>query len=384
MLNEIRLAEKEAENPDDMETAQFAELLDAYGFERFKRGDYVKGEVLHVEADYVLVDIGGSQDAVVPSSELRDLENGYLENLSKGDRISVKILQTAQLNKKPQVSIKGGLEQEDWERAQAMLGSDETVELEIVGWNEGGLLVAFNKLQGFVPNSLAMELRRVYDRQKRNQIKREKIGDRIILKVVEVQVPERRLVLSELETAGERRKKRLRELNIGDVLTGKAVNLVKFGAFVDLDGVEGLVHISELAWYRVNHPGELIELGEEIEVQVLEIDVERERVSLSHKLLLENPWDEVKERYQQDDLVQVTVSSVQDYGVFARLPVGVDGLIHVSELTNPEHFQEILSPGDRIFVRVIDMNVDEERVSLSERRVAEEEKISLMMYAEEQ
>ena len=382
MLSEIRLAEKDAENPD-MEATQFAELLDEYGFERFKRGDYVRGEVLHVETDYVLIDIGGSQDAVVPSNELRDLDDDYLEDLSKGDRIPVKILQTAQLNKKPQVSIKGGLEQEDWERAKAMLGSDETVELEIIGWNEGGLLVAFNQLQGFVPNSLTMELRRVYDRQKRNQIKRQKIGEHIILKVVEVHVPEHRLVLSELETAGERRKKRLHELNVGDVLTGKVVNLVNFGAFVDLDGVEGLVHISELAWYRVNHPDELIDLGEEIEVQVLEIDAERERVSLSHKLLLDNPWDEVKERYQQNDLVQVTVSSVQDYGVFARLPVGVDGLIHVSELANPEHFQEVLSPGDHIFVRVIDMNVDEERISLSERRVGEEEKISLMMYAEE-
>jgi small subunit ribosomal protein S1 len=382
MLNEVRLADTEAENPD-MEANQFAELLDEYGFERFKPGQYVQAEVLYVETDYVLVDIGGSQDAVVPSSELRDLDDDYLETISTGDHIPVKIIQGARPNQKPQVSIKGGLEQEDWERAKALLGSEETVELKITGWNEGGLLVAFNRLQGFVPNSLTMELRRVYDRQKRNEIKRQRIGGTMILKVVEVQISERRLVLSELETAGERRKKRLQELNAGDVLMGKVVNLVKFGAFVDLDGVEGLVHISELAWYRVNHPEEIIDLGEEIEVQVLEIDVERERVSLSRKILLSNPWDEVKERYEQDDLVQVTVTSVQDYGVFARLPVGVDGLIHVSELGNPEHFQEMLSPGDQLFVRVIDMDAAEERISLSERRVSEDEKVSLMMYAEE-
>ena len=382
MLNEVRLSETEAENPDK-NGSQFAELLDEYGFERFKRGDYVEAEVLHVESDYVLVDIGGRQDAVVPSSELRDLDDAYLEDLSIGDHIPVKIIQLAQLNEKPQVSIKGGLEQEDWERAEAMLGTDETLELEITGWNEGGFLVTFNHLQGFVPNSLTVDLRRVYDRQKRNQIKRQKVGDRMILKVVEVQVSERRLVLSELETASERRKKRLRDLSVGDVLTGKVVNLVKFGVFVELDGVEGLVHISELAWYRVNHPEEIIELGEEIEVQVLEINEERERVSLSRKILLPNPWAEVEERYQQGDLVQVTVTSVQDYGVFARLPAGVDGLIHVSELTNSDHFQQMLSPGDRMFVRVIEMNVSEERISLSERRVDEEEKVSLMMHAEE-
>lgn len=275
------------QDSDPVSENRFRKMLQLFEPRKPKRGTILEGEVLRVDEDAILVDIGAHQDAVVPSKELRKLDELELDRISVGDRMPVYILRTARFGRELLVSIERGLEQRDWQEAQRLLDSGEKSDLEVIGENRGGVLVRFGRLRGFVPNSHLSGLRG-RPRSEKREHKRKLIGSTLPLQVIEVNPDRRRLVLSVREARKQFRRKRLRELQPGQIINGRVVNLVDFGAFVELDGVQGLLHISELSHRTdIEHPSEVLELNQNLDVLILDVDLERERVKLSRKALPE-------------------------------------------------------------------------------------------------
>lgn len=373
-MEEIENIEPDSENWEDL----FEEMLDEYEYETPVRGQIIPGEIIQVEEDSVLVDIGAKHDAIVPRADLDRLDDELIESLSQGDEVPVYVMRTAKVGGDLLVSINRGLEQEDWNRAEKMIDSGEAVELEIIAQNKGGVVVRFGRLRGFVPNSHIPDLRRDGDKEKLQEQKEEMIGDALLVKVIEVNQKRRRLVLSGRAARQERRLHRLKELDPGTTVKGTVVNLVDFGAFVDLGGVDGLIHISELEWSRVEHPSEVLEVGEEVEVEITKVEVERERVSLSRKNLKPSPWDSITERHASGDLIEGEITNVRDFGAFVMLPEGIEGLIHLSEIgiVGPGSPQDVVHPGDKVLARIIEIEPERQRISLSLSRVSKDEQLN--------
>jgi small subunit ribosomal protein S1 len=381
IMDTKRNSSDEKENIGETQATKFEELLDEYEYDRPRRGQIVEGEVIRVYEDMILVDIGAKRDAVIPKSDLSNFNDEYLDNLSRGDHIPVYVFRAPTGDGELLVSLDKGLEQEDWDQAKEYYEDGTVSELEVVGFNKGGLLVRFGRLEGFVPNSHIIDIRRGVGRQERDTVKADMIGQKLECKVLEVDQRQTRLLFSERDAQQELRERRLRELEKGQVVTGKVVNLVNFGAFIDLEGVDGLVHISELAWERVGHPSEVVNVGDEIEVEVMDVDVERERVSLSRKVRLPSPWDQVQAKYKPGDLIEGKVTNVRDFGAFVKLQEGVVGLVHVSEIGfggggNPK---ELVKRGDTVLARIMDIEPKKERMSLSMQRVTYDEQIAWMV-----
>ena len=353
----------------------FEELLEDYESSRPRRGQIVYGEVLELTDDTVLLDVGAKRDAVVPTRELANLDETLIENLSIGDQLPVYVTNTSSYDDELLVSIEKGLEQQDWEQAETYLNEEETLELEIIGYNKGGLLVGFGRLNGFVPNSLVPTLPHGLSKNEKNSVKVKMIGTTLQVKVIEVNQSKKRFVLSGKAAENVHRKERLEELEAGERITGTVSNVVDFGAFVNLDGVDGLIHRSRLAWEDFDHPSDVLEPGEEVEVLVKDVDVERERVSLDRRALIPGPWDDFSKQYQPGDSLEGEVVSVRDFGAFVKLTDEITGLLHVSELLpgvshDPE---KVLSPGETVPVRIIEIDTEQERVRLSMRRLPEDD-----------
>jgi small subunit ribosomal protein S1 len=262
------------------------------------------------------------------------------------------------------------------------MAQGEVLELPVVGCNRGGLLVGWNGLRGFVPASHLLELEPSADDQQRQEELRRLVGIRLRLKIIELDPDNNRFVLSERATKVEDREEQgqdlLHTLEPGDVCRGRVTNLCSFGAFVDLGGFEGLVHISELSWGRVGHPSDVLNPGEPVSVYVLNVEPERERVGLSIKRLQPNPWQSVEERYRVGQTVKGTVTHVVDFGAFVQVEEGLEGLIHVSELAsgarerakgkacNP---QNVLQTGDTVSVEVLTIDGSRRRMGLRLQQV---------------
>lgn len=358
-------------------TNKFEHMLSDYEYERPSKGQFLEGEVVRIEDEAIFIDVGTKRDALVSRKDINNLDGELLAELKRGDQLPVYVIQAPGGEDELLVSISKGLEQEDWDRAENYLTTGETLVLEAVGVNRGGLIVDFGRITGFVPNSHIPEIKNIKSREQVGVRKMDKIGTRLPLNVIEVDRERNRLILSGKVAQREVRFHRLQELKRGDIVKGRVVNIVNFGAFIDLHGITGLAHISELSWHRLGHPSEIISIGDEIEVLIKEVDHDKERVSLSRKALMPNPWDSIMESHNEGDLVEGSVTSIQDYGVFLKLAEGVDGLIHVSEIDgNPE---EKLTIGQRVLVRIIEIDPRRERISLSHTRVTEEERLSWLM-----
>ncbi|HEY47169.1 MAG TPA: S1 RNA-binding domain-containing protein [Anaerolineae bacterium] len=324
------------------------------------------------------MDVGSKRDAVVPRREVDKLNDEQLDNLRVGDQLPIYVLRTPVGDEQLLVSIDRGLELEDWQRAKSYLSSEELLELKVTGQNRGGLTVKFGKIRGFVPNTHIPDLGQGAKPRDFESVKREKIGTKIYLKVIEADRKRRRLVLSGRAVEKEIRQQRLQALKPGQVVQGRVVHLVEFGAFVDLGGVDGLIHISELEWHHVNHPSEVVDKGDEIEVMVKEVDVDRERISLSRKALLPSPWDIVKRKYQVGDLVEGKVTNVRQFGAFVMFPEGIEGLIHESEMgiIGPGYPQDVVASGDHVQVQVVDIDLYRKRMSLRLKKVMHDEQVA--------
>jgi small subunit ribosomal protein S1 len=370
---------KQAELEKEVD-GQFERMLEEYSFDPPKKGEIMQGEIISVDEDTVLVDVGGKRDAVVPRRDLNRLEGTELESLEQGDRMPVEVIRSSKTGGTLLVSLSSGLEQEDWDAAHELLESGELVESEVIARNRGGVEVQFGRLRGFVPNSHIAGLMRNASSDEKAEYKKNLIGTKLWLKMLEVDRNKRRLVLSGRSASNDLRKKRLEELEVGEIIEGRVVNLVKFGAFVDLGGVDGLVHISELDWQRVDKPSDVLEIGEQIQVKVKSVDVERQRVGLSRKAVMPSPWDTAMENFKEDQLVEGEVTNVVDFGAFVAFPEGIEGLIHRSEMEiiGPGRPEDVVRPGDRVLVKIVSIDRDEQRIGLSMRQVPYNEQLAWM------
>lgn len=359
----------------------FAEMLDQYEYVLPERGQILQGEIIRIEEDAVFMNVGAKRDAIVPHTDLDRLDEELINSLKTGSEIPVYVLRTPVGDEELLVSINKGLEQKDWTRAEELVETEETLELPVCGYNKGGLLVQFGQLEGFVPNSHVPDLRYGGAHAELESIKARRVGETLLVKVLEVDQERRRLIFSAKAAHKEHRRRKLEELEIGSTITGRVANIVNYGAFVDIGGgVSGLLHVSELAWHRVEHPSKVLNVGDEIEVEIQEVDVDRERVSLSRKAVMPNPWDTIEKRHNIGDLITGRVTNIEDFGAFVEVQKGVVGLVHVSEIDifGPATIQDIVHPGDEVLVRIIDIDPYEERLSLSLRRVSSEEQIEWM------
>lgn len=356
---------------------RFRRLLQVFEPRRPRRGSIVEGEVLHIDEDAILMDIEAHQDALVPRKELAKLSENDLERIQVGDRMPVFVTRTARWGGDLMVSIDRGLAQRDWDRAEQYLEDGENLELEVIGENRGGALVRFGRLRGFVPNSHIPGLRGRSREQKREH-KQEMIGSPLVLRVIEVNPKRRRLVLSAREASRRRRRQRLEELQVGQVIEGRVVNLVEFGAFIDLDGVHGLLHISELSHRTdIEHPADELERDQTLEIMIKDVDVERERVKLSRKALEPSPWEQAAAKYAAGELVEGVVTNVVDFGAFVRLPDGIEGMIHKSELgiMSMEGPAAAVEQGDTVVARILELDPQAERMRLSLRQVTYQDQV---------
>lgn len=361
------------------QNASFAELLTKYEPEPVERGQYVKGEILQIEENIIFADVDAKRTAVIPPQDLELLEEDDLAQLSVGDEVTLYVLRTPEGGEDLLVSLNKGLEQQDWLDAKEYLANEDLLELEVIGHNKGGLMVSFGHLRGFVPTSHVPQLHHIHNQRALTSQKAKLVGEDLPLKVIEVDRRRRRLVLSAKKAQKERRQQRLLELKLkeGETITGLITNLVKFGAFVELDGVEGLIHISEIAWQKDINPNDFLTPGEEVEVLIQSVDVDRERVSLSRKALLPSPWEQFDETHQAGDLMEGVVTNVTDFGAFTLITEGIEGLIHVSEMrgTRGAEPQDVLFPGDTVLVRILSIQPQKERLALSQRRVSQNEEM---------
>jgi small subunit ribosomal protein S1 len=260
----------------------------------------------------------------------------------------------------------------DWELAQQKMDDCEILELPITGYNRGGLLVKFHGLQGFLPASHLLDLPRGKEGEERLAELANRVGETLPLRIIELDEERNRLILSQRSAAGnENETDLLGKLSVGERRSGYVTNICDFGAFVDLGGVEGLLHISEMSWGRVNHPSDVMKSGDQLEVYIMDIDPQQRRIALSLKRLQPDPWSLVKERYQVGQLVEGTITNVVSFGAFARIEEGLEGLIHISELAEGDflHPRNVVKEGEQVTVRIINIDGENHRLGLSLRQV---------------
>ncbi len=329
----------------------------------FKDGDIVEGEVVRIDKDEVLVDIGYKSEGLIPSNEL-SIRKGVdpTEVVDLGQRIEALVLQKEDADGRLILSAKRAAFEKAWKRIEGSYENRETVEGPVIEVVKGGLIIDIG-LRGFLPASL-VDIRRVRNLDSF-------LAQRLECKVIELNRSRNNVVLSRRavleEERKEEREKILTNLEEGQVVQGVVSNLVDFGAFVDLEGIDGLIHISELSWNHVDHPSEVVEVGEEVEVKVLEVDRDRERISLGLKQTRKDPWQEIVEQVEVGGQIKGRVTKLVAFGAFVEVAEGVEGLIHISELAehHVETPDEILRSGDEVDARIIDVDAKRRRLSLS-------------------
>ena len=353
---------------DDISDEEMNNLIDGTVTD-FDEGDLVTGTVVKLERDEVLLDIGYKSEGVIPSRELsirKDINPA--EVVAMGDEIEALVLQKEDKEGRLVLSKKRAEYERAWNAVEEKFNSGETVEGEVIEVVKGGLILDIG-LRGFLPASL-VDLRRVKDLNAY-------LGTRIEARVIEMDrnrnnvVLSRRVVLEEARKA--ERQEILSKLQVGMRLKGTVSSIVDFGAFVDLGGIDGLVHISELSWNHVNHPSEVVKVGQEVEVQVLDVDLNRERISLGLKQTTEDPWRSLVKKYPVDAIVEGTVTKLVTFGAFVDLGEGVEGLVHISEMAKQHVDQpsQVCAVGDQVQVKVMEIDLDRRRISLSMKAAAE-------------
>jgi small subunit ribosomal protein S1 len=364
---------------DDMEMDFAALLEESFARQEPQRGDIVTGTVLAVDNQGLIVDIGLGRDGVV---ERRDLERIHDEDLvyQIGDPIDVMVVRPEDEEGNLLLSVSQARQSEDWKQAERLMNEEEVWQGFVTEANRGGLIVPFGNLRGFVPASHVIGLSRGLSEDERKDQMQAMVGTRITVKIIEVNWKRRRLVFSQREAQRERREARkevlLEKLKEGDIHHGVVSGLRDFGAFVDLGGADGLIHISELAWHRVKHPREVLNVGDEVQVYVLRLDEEGKRIGLSLKRLQQNPWELIEQLYHVGQLVDGTVSRVTQFGAFVSMEPGIEALLHISQMGDPqpEHPSLLVHEGQQLLMRVISVEPDKQRLGLSLKEVGADEK----------
>jgi small subunit ribosomal protein S1 len=340
----------------------------------FKDGDLVAGTIVKIDRDEVLLDIGYKSEGVIPAKELsirQDVDPSEVVHV--GEHVEALVLQKEDKEGRLILSKKRAQYERAWSRIEEIMRAGKTIEGPVIEVVKGGLILDIG-LRGFLPASL-VELRRVRDLHPY-------VGQLLECKIIELDRNRNNVVLSRRafleESQSEGRKKFLESLKKGERRKGTVSSIVNFGAFVDIGGgVDGLVHVSELSWKHVDHPSEVVSVGQEVDVEVLDVDLDRERVSLSLRATQEDPWREFERKYQTGEVIDGQVTKLVPFGAFVRVAEGIEGLVHISELSTQhvESPEQVLSVGQSVRVKVVDVDVLRRRISLSIKRVGDEPEI---------
>ena len=341
----------------------------------FKEGDIMIGTIVKIDKDEVLVDIGYKSEGVIPSRELsirNDVDPS--EVVSTGDEVEALVLQKEDADGRLILSKKRAQYERAWGKIEEIKSADGTVTGPVIEVVKGGLILDIG-LRGFLPASL-VEMRRVRDLQPY-------VGKELECRIIELDKNRNNVVLSRRkfleESQAEQRQDFLSSLTKGEVRTGVVSSIVNFGAFVDLGGVDGLVHVSELSWKHVDHPSEVVDVGQEVNVEVLDVDLERERVSLSLKATQEDPWRQFARAHEVGDVIEGRVTKLVPFGAFVEVDDAIEGLVHISELADHhvERAEDEVSVHDRVNVKIIDIDLERRRISLSRKQALKSEDMAI-------
>ena len=358
--------------PQDMQS-----WIDSMEFTLLRRGDIVEGSVMRVDPDGIFVDVGQKIEGYVPSNEMRSMSQEEFKSLKEGDPLITFVVKP-ESEEGPLLSIDKARGEEGWRELQKYQEEDQAIEGTIIGFNRGGCILDVANVQGFVPMSQLLTISRdvfqtdsddgpVDARQQQKQL----IGTSLTVKVLEVNRARNRAIFSERSALQKQRDEQKAELiqviQEGDVRKGVVTGISNFGAFVDLGGADGLIHISEMSWSMVQSPADVVKVGEELDVYILKVDKEALKIALSLRRLSPKPWETIEERYLVGDVVDAVVTKLANFGAFAKLEDTIEGLIHLTELSvDPiEHPNEIIKEGDVIQVKILKIEPDRKRLGLS-------------------
>ena len=398
--------EDELDSSENME--QLLESMEP--LKPLRRGDVVEGVVMRVDGEGIIVHIGHKSEGVVPTREMRTLSEEEVAAINVGDEIVTFVVRPESADDAAILSVDRAVGETGWHDLEKALEANETVEGEVIGFNRGGAIVEVQKIQGFVPMSQLVSVSRevfrvmqteeppkveVSEEQKQEEGEpaaetpeqpvapphdpaADEIGKQLQLKILEINRGRNRAIFSERQAVQEWRdeqKARLvQELQEGETRTGKVTGISSFGAFVDLGGADGLIHISEMSWGPVNSPEDVVQVGQEVDVFVLRVDTENRKRALSRRRLQPEPWETINERYSVGDLVDATITKLTNFGAFARVEGNIEGLIHISELTSRmiQHPKEVVGEGDEVKLKILRIEPERRRLGLS-LKAAEEE-----------
>ena len=366
-------AQGDQNNHQTMESLLESESLSV---ELPQAGEIRKGMIASMSSNQILISIGAKSEGVVAGRELEQLTEEELAELKVGQEVDVFVLNPEDQNGNVVLSFKRAQEELSWENVEKMVKDESVIDTKIVGFNKGGLIVAVGNLRGFVPSSQLSAVRRSQSTGDTPEQRWQKmVSEPISARIIEVDRERRRLILSEkaagTESRASMKERVIDELDEGATYTGRVTSLADFGAFVNINGADGLVHLSELSWDRLSHPKEILEVGQEVQVKVINIDRDKKRIGLSLRALQDDPWRSRVEKFSVGMLVEGNITRLTKFGAFARLEGDIEGLIHISELseTRVEHPKEVLKEGDVKTLRVIRIDTDQHRIGLSLRKV---------------
>lgn len=376
--NDAQLEQEATPETNQVDNNNMEALLEqeGLGIDFPTQGEIRNGVIASITQGQILVSVGTKSEGVISGREFESIPADELQSMEVGQEIPVYVVNPEDSSGNLVLSYTRAKEEMSWKEADELLSSKATCHSKIIGYNKGGLIVPVGGLRGFVPASQVSLIRRssaTGDTPEQRWGKM--IGEEIDVCVIEVDRERRRLILSERAASSETRetiKERvIEDLTEGEERVGRVTSLADFGAFVNISGADGLVHLSEISWDRIQHPSEVLKVGQEVKVKVISIDREKKRIGLSIRQLQADPWVKKVERYQVGQLVEGTITRLTKFGAFARIEEDVEGLIHISEISEKriEHPKEVLKEGDTVTLRVIKVDPDNHRIGLSLRRV---------------
>ena len=370
-------SEGQETEPQDSSSYGMQQLLDeAENVATIRRGDIVKGVIVQKDREGLLVDIGAKTEGMVPVREMRTFSAEEIEALSLGDDVLVYVVQSDESEGQIYLSVDRAQGEKGWHVLQENFDNGDVIEGEAVDFNKGGLLVNVEGVRGFVPMSqLSSPI--VFDPSAdptRNPLS-DLVGNQLKLRVIEINRRRNRLILSEKQVMRQQREAQRQalfaELETGQVRKGRVTGIREFGAFVDIGGVDGLVHLSEFSWGQVEPPEKSLAIGDEVDVFVLRVDRESMKVALSFRRLHPEPWESIHEKYHVGQTVTATVTKVTTFGAFARLDPAIEGLVHISELSDGpvRHPSDIVSEGQELTLKILRIEPERRRLALSLKQV---------------
>jgi small subunit ribosomal protein S1 len=372
-------AQLEQAQPDNSHVEDnMASLLEqeGLGIDFPKAGETRQGVIASISQNQILVSVGAKSEGIITGREFDMIPSEELQKLEVGQQVPVFVITPEDSQGNLVLSLMRALEEQSWQRAEDLLKSKESYQSTIRGYNKGGLIVPVEGLNGFVPASqISLSRRAGLSGDTPEKRWATMMGDAIDVCVIEVDRERRRLILSERAASTETResvKERiLSELTEGDIRTGRVTSLADFGAFVNINGADGLVHLSEISWDRIQHPSEVLKVGQEVKVRIISVDRDKKRIGLSIRQLLEDPWVDRISKYEVGQLLEGVITRLTKFGAFARIEEDLEGLIHISEISERriEHPKEVLKEGENVTLRVIKIEPENHRIGLSIRRV---------------